>query len=86
MAIQVTITIPGELNDPTSPVSRLKAVIDWQFGDDPDAEGFPQTPAEYKQFVANWLVNQLKAEVLRRERDRKRAQLIQVDPIEIQAT
>ena len=86
MPIDITITIPGDLNDPTSPMSRLKAAIDWQFGDDPDAEGRPQSPAEYKQFVADWLVNDLRAEVLRQERNRKRAQLIQVDPIDIQSS
>ena len=86
MPIDITITIPGDLSDPTSPMSRLKAAIDWQFGDDPDAEARPQSPAEYKQFVADWLVNDLNAEVLRQERNRKRAQLIQVDPIDIQSS
>lgn len=85
MPIQITITIPGDLSDPTSPVSRLKSAIDWQFGDDPDAPGRPQSPAEYKQFVADHLVRQLKHDVRLLERSKQEAQLDAIDLIEIQS-
>lgn len=80
MAIDITVTIPGELTDPTSPVSRIKRAIDRNFEGLDDG---PATPAEYKAFVVTLLVNELRQYVRRYEIDVARAAAA-ADPLDVE--
>lgn len=81
MAIDITVTIPGELSDPTSPVSRIKRAID---GNTEGLEDAPSTPAEYKDYVMTLLVAELRQFVRRYEIDVARAAAA-ADPLDVDA-
>lgn len=68
MAIEITISIPGSPSNPDSAAGRTKKAIDSLFGFDPEAEGAPQSAAEYRSFVVNqWIIPDIKSRVHKQE-------------------
>lgn len=69
MAIQISITIPGDMQTEGSSVYRLKSIIDWQYRDD---EEKPSTAQEYQSAAESILKEALRAYVVHLEKQKAR--------------
>lgn len=66
MAITLTYTIGGDIQEEGTPARRLKDAIDYRAGDE-NGEGRPTTMAEYKDYVDGLLTRALVSYVRRAE-------------------